>query len=132
MIKKLSFLLLILLYINCASTQTNSESQTSVSNTPHTVNDISRSYEIDIKTVFEACKKALKDIGADYYKPIYKFDEKSARIVASTKTRLYGVIIWRKIDFTEVNLFIEDKSTTGVLKKSIFDEFWEAVQKYIK
>ena len=42
--------------------------------TPHTVEDIGRSFPVSLEELFEACKEACKDVGADHLQPRYELD----------------------------------------------------------
>ncbi len=98
---------------------------------PHTANDVSRRYSASLVTVFEACKMAIQDIGADHLEPTFELKDGSAAITAATRTRLYGVLLFGYDDHTDVMLFLEDKSTQDVIRKSVFDEFWAAVEAHL-
>ena len=98
---------------------------------PHTVEDASRRYSASLATVFEACKKAIGDIGADYLEPKFEMKEDSATITGATRTRLYGIMLLGYDDYTDVMLILDDKSTQDVIRKSVFDEFWTAVETHL-
>jgi len=97
----------------------------------HTVDDLTRRYSASLETVFEVCKLALEDIGADHLKPKFEMKGESATITAATRTRLYGLLLFGSDGYTDVMLIIEDKSTKDSLKKSVFDEFWAAVESHL-
>jgi hypothetical protein len=122
----------ILLMMGCATYPRHTEEDKIPDTSPPlTADDISRSYSASLETVFEACKMAIKDIGADHLEPTFEMKENSAHIVASTKTRMYGIMLLGNDDHTDVMLFLEDKSTQDVIKKSVFDEFWTAVEAHL-
>ena len=74
---------------------------------------------------------AIEDVGADHLEPTFEMKGSSATITAATRTRLYGILLLGYDDYTDVMLFLEDKSTQDVIKKSVFDEFWAAVEAHL-
>ena len=100
-------------------------------NTTHefTKEDLERTFSVGFEELFEACMAACKDVGADYYEPLYKMKDKSATISAAAKYRLYGLVLWDRDDYTEVWLFIEDRSTPG--SRSPYVEFWAALEAHL-
>ena len=124
--------LLVVLMLGCAATPPHTaDNETRDTSPPHTVDDISREYPASLETVFEACKMAIESIGADHLEPTFKMNDNSATITAATRTRLYGIMLLGDEDYTEVMLFLEDKSTQDVIKKSVFDEFWAELEVHL-
>ena len=124
--------LLVLLLPGCATAPPRGfEDSANDASAPHTVDDVSRRYSAPFETVVEACKLAFVDVGADSYEPKIEMDNDSATITGASKTRLYGVLLLGYDEYTDVMLFLEDKSTQDVIKKSVFDEFWTAVESHL-
>ena len=63
--------------------------------------------------------------------PIVEMKGDSATITAATRTCLYGILLLENDGSTGVMLFLDEKSTQDVIKKSVFDEFWTAVEAHL-
>jgi len=98
-----------------------------------TKSDQFREYSVPLEELFEACKAACKDVGADYHEPHYNLRDAVATIVACSRTHIYVVIMQVYGDLTQVLLFIElPEGTPGKRRtednKRIYDELWAAVE----
>lgn len=123
---------LVLLLLGCSTAPPRgSEDSADAASAPHTADDVSRRYSASLETVVEACKMTFVDVGADYLEPKIEVDNDSATITGASRTRLYGVLLLGYDEYTDVMLFLEDKSSQEVIKKFVFDEFWTAVESHL-
>jgi hypothetical protein len=96
---------------------------------PHTAEDASRRYHASLPDLVEACQQAIRDVGADYVEQKSKIKEESATLIGICGTRLYGVLLLGDNGYTDVMLMLEDRSAREVIQRSVFQEFWAAVEK---
>jgi hypothetical protein len=98
-----------------------------------TKSDQFREYSVSLEELFEACKAACKDVGADYHEPHYNLRDAVATIVAASRTHMYGVIMQVYENRTQVLLAIEfpegapAKPRAEELKR-IYNDFWTALE----
>jgi hypothetical protein len=98
-----------------------------------TSSDLVREYSVPLEELFEACKEACKDVGADYHEPHYDLRGEVATIVACSRTLMYALIMQVYRDCTQVLLVIEfpddtpEKPRAEEIKR-VYDEFWEALE----
>jgi len=128
MIRILTVCIVLSFMIGCSTSPTRPAKDDSP---PHTAADISRKYSASLEKVIEACKMAIDDIGEDYLTPKIKIMDSGATITAASRTRMYGIVLSKNDGSTEVMLFLEDKASKEVIRKSVFDEFWAAVEKHL-
>jgi hypothetical protein len=132
MIRILFAFLLVPLLFGCKTSPPGPAAEPARDTSPvHTADDITRTYSASLETVFQACKLAIEDIGADHPEPRVEMKDRSATITAVTRTRLYGLILMESDHQTGVILIIEDKSKQNPITKSVFDEFWTAVESHL-
>ncbi len=98
-----------------------------------TSSDLVREYSVPLEELFEACKAACKDVGADYHEPHYNLLGKSATIAAFSRTLMYALIMQVYRDCTQVLLIIElPEGNPGKHRaediKCAHDEFWAALE----
>jgi len=96
-----------------------------------TAEDMFRTYPATLGTIVAAGKLALADIGADYFEPHIELNGDDAVITAGTKTCLYGIILLAYPEYTEVMLVFDNKSNEEAISKSMFDEFWAALESHL-
>ena len=113
---------MIALVLSCSTSQ-----GIGVTDAPHTIEDISRRYPASVDDVLGACLTAAEAVGANYFEPVVEIQNGSATMAAGTEKRVYGIILLADGDFTGAMLFVEDETSQEVLRKSVFDEFWSAV-----
>jgi hypothetical protein len=101
------------------------------SSPPHTAEDTTRRFAVPLEEVYEAAKAACIDVGADFQEPVYVLEDDSAQITAASRTCVYGVLLLGYEGYTDVMLFMDDQSAQGVIKKSVYDEFWAAVEAHL-
>jgi hypothetical protein len=98
-----------------------------------TSSDLVREYSVPLEELFEACKEACKDVGADYHEPHYDLRGEVATIVACSRTLMYALIMQVYRDCTQVLLVIEfpddtpEKPRAEDIKRA-HDEFWAALE----